>query len=329
MVNAAIVGLGWWGRVLVASVREGARRIRFTHAVEREPAKHAAFAAAHGLAMMATLADALALPEIDAVVLATPHSLHVEQILACAAAGKPVFTEKPLALALSEARRAVTACGDADVVLGLGTDRRFLPAMRALKDIVAGGSLGELLHLEAQYANDALSQGLSGVWRSDPAEAPGAGMTGPGLHALDSLIHLAGPVASIAGQMLRPQGPAKPIDAVSLMLRFRSGATGLLGSVRGVPEYFRVTVFGTSGWAEMRGWGTLCLHRFAEKEVITTYDASFAVAGLLALFADAVERRAAFPVSTASMLNTVAAFETAIEAFQRDGPLDVPGPFRG
>jgi hypothetical protein len=77
----------------------------------------------------------------------------------------------------------------------------------------------------------------------------------------------------------------------------------------------------------VRGWGTLCLHRFAEKEIVTTYDARFAVGGLLSQFADAVEKRAAFPVSTASMLNTVAAFETAIAAFQRDGPLDVPGPF--
>lgn len=327
MVNAAIVGLGWWGRRMVEAVQNRADRIRFTHAVERDPAKCASFAMARGLTMLGSLEEVLVRQEVDVVVLATPHSLHVEQIIACASAGKAVFSEKPLALTLSDAQRAVAACDHAGVALGLGTDRRFLPAMRALKDIVAGDHLGKLLHVEAQYANDAMSQGLSGGWRSDPAEAPGAGVTGPGLHALDALIHLAGPVAGLAGQIHRPEGPAIPLDAVSLMLRFRSGASGLLGCVRGVPDYFRMSVFGAGGWAEMRGWGTLEVRRSGEDEILRTYDPALAVGDLLVHFADAVEQRSALPVSIASMLNTVAAFETAIAAFGQDGLLDVPGPF--
>jgi predicted dehydrogenase len=327
MVTAAIVGLGWWGQRMVDAVRGPSHRLSFRYGVGGDPANDAEIAAANGLVLLATLDEALAHPEVDAVVLATPHSLHVPQILACAAAGKPVFSEKPLALTLADAQRAVAACRDAGVVLGIGTDRRFLPAMRALKACVAGGRLGRLLHVEAQYSNDVMSRGLSGGWRKHPAEAPGAGMTGPGLHALDGLIDLAGPVARLAGQIHAPEGSAKPIDAVSLLIRFRSGATGLLGCVRGVPDYVRMAVFGSAGWAEMRDWRTLHLNIAGEPEGTKTFDPTLAIGDLLDRFADAVENRARFPVSIASMLETVGAFEAAITALTHDRMVDLPGSF--
>jgi predicted dehydrogenase len=200
MITAAIVGLGWWGQQMVAAVRGEGHRLCFRFAVGRDPANDAKIAARNKLVLLGSLEEALRHPAVEAVVLATPHSLHAPQILACAAAGKPVFSEKPLALTLGEAQRAVVACRDAGIVLGIGTDRRFLPVMRELKEWVASERLGRILHLEAQYSNDAMSQGLSGAWRRDPAEAPGAGMTGPGLHALDGLIDLAGPVTRLTAQ---------------------------------------------------------------------------------------------------------------------------------
>src|SRR5215475_15525940 len=98
MIGAAIVGLGRWGRTLVESVQHKSDRLRFTHAVGRDPDRHRDFAERHGLALAGDLATVLADPGIDAVVLATPHSLHGEQIIASAAAGKHVFCEKPLTL---------------------------------------------------------------------------------------------------------------------------------------------------------------------------------------------------------------------------------------
>ena len=102
MLNAAIVGMGGWGRQLVDAVLEDGRpkseRIRITRAVTRTPDNAAEFAKRHGLPLTDDYASVLGDPQIHAVVLATPHSQHVGQIEAAAAAGKHVFVEKPLTL---------------------------------------------------------------------------------------------------------------------------------------------------------------------------------------------------------------------------------------
>src|SRR5690349_1210256 len=115
MLSAAIVGLGRWGRNLVEAVQGRSDRIRFTHAVVRRPEEAREFAARHALGVSTDFAAMLADREVQAVVLTTPHSLHVEQIVAAAAAGKPVFCEKPLALTLADAERAISACRRAGV----------------------------------------------------------------------------------------------------------------------------------------------------------------------------------------------------------------------
>lgn len=326
MIRAAIVGLGWWGRVLVDAVQGRDASLRFTHAFVPNPADVDSFAQQRGVQLLPSFAAVLNHPAIDAVVLATPHSLHVDQIVACAQAGKAVFSEKPLALNLPEAETAVRACRQAGVVLGLGTDRRRLPAMLRLKDLVAGGALGDILHVEGQYANDAMRSGLSGGWRTSQAETPGAGLTGPGLHMLDTLIHLVGPVSEIRGQLIQPKGDEIAIDALSLLLTFGGGSTGTMGCVRGVPDYFRATVFGTRGWAELRQFGVLELCIAGQAAAIETYSPKLVVGELLDRFADAVEGRADFPVSTTSMLHTVAAFEAAVQALQRPDPARVQSP---
>src|SRR5205085_11829532 len=95
MIRAAIVGLGRWGQTLVNSVQGKSEKLRFTHAVSRDHGRVRDFTAEHGLETVGALAAVLEHSAIDAVVLATPHSLHLEQILASARAGKAVFCEKP------------------------------------------------------------------------------------------------------------------------------------------------------------------------------------------------------------------------------------------
>lgn len=319
MTRAAIIGLGWWGKVMVEAAAAQPGALQFTHAFVRHPDAVRDYARANKLILHSSFDAALADPSIDAIVLATPHSAHVDQIIACADAGKPVFSEKPLALSLSEARCAVHACESRNVVLGLGTDRRMLPAMLRLRELIETGSLGELLQLEAQYSNDNMSVGLSGDWRQSAHEAPAGGMTGPGLHALDALIALGGPLSALSGQLTQPQGAQVPVDALTLMGRFTSGATMLLGCVRGVPNYFRVAVFGTKGWAELRGFGELVWHIKSQQPCREEYSDALAIAPILHAFADAVEGKAGFPVTTTSMLDVVAGFEAALQAFARPG----------
>src|SRR5437868_1432779 len=100
MIDAAVIGLGRWGKSIVEAVQGKSGRLRVVRGVSKEPDQVRDFAAAHGFALSTEFADALADPRVRAVLLATPHSLHVDQIEAAAAAGKPVWCEKPLALTL-------------------------------------------------------------------------------------------------------------------------------------------------------------------------------------------------------------------------------------
>jgi predicted dehydrogenase len=153
MINAAIIGLGWWGKNIVNAVQAKTERVRFLRGVSKEPDTVRDFAAHHNLELSTHLDDALGDPRVQAVVLATPHSLHTDQIVAAARAGKAVFCEKPLALNKADAVRAVAACEQAGIVLGVGTNKRFWPSMRELRRVVAGGELGEILHLEGHFSN--------------------------------------------------------------------------------------------------------------------------------------------------------------------------------
>lgn len=94
MLKAAIIGLGNWGRVLVDSVQGRSERIRFVAAATRTPGRAAAYAARQGIELLPDLDAVLARADIEAVVLATPHSQHGAQIAAAARAGRHVFCEK-------------------------------------------------------------------------------------------------------------------------------------------------------------------------------------------------------------------------------------------
>src|SRR5262245_59266218 len=193
MINAAVIGLGRWGKSLVTAVQGKSARLRFVHGVSKEPDDVRAFAAQHCFRLSTEFRDAVADPDVQAVFLATPHSLHVEQVLAVAKAGKPVWCEKPLALTRAEAARAVAACRDAKVPLGSGNNKRCFASMRELKRVVESGALGDIIHVEGHFSNEHSTR-VSGGWRDDPRESPGAGMTGAGMHVLDALINLGGPI---------------------------------------------------------------------------------------------------------------------------------------
>src|SRR5262245_2674632 len=119
MIRAAILGLGRWGRSLVNSVQGKSRDIQFVAAHTRTRATAEAFCRDKGLPFVEHYAQILADPAVDAVVLATPHSRHAEQIAQAAAAGKHIFVEKPMTLDLPSAQAAAEAARKAGVMLAV------------------------------------------------------------------------------------------------------------------------------------------------------------------------------------------------------------------
>jgi predicted dehydrogenase len=319
-IRAAIVGLGRWGRSLVEA-SAGHERLKIVRAVEPELDRARGFCAEHGLELTDNLDAVLADSSIGAVLLATPHSLHPAQVMACAASDKHVFCEKPLALHRADAVRMFDACRQADVTLAVGHNRRFWPAMAALRETVASGELGAILHVEGHNSNEN-SQNVTAGWRLSPLESPGGGLTGAGLHVLDAFVSLLGPVRRVYAQLtLREQGPP-PLDTAMLAIDFVNGATGALATVRATPLYWRVHVFGTEGSAEVPDEGTMILRKSGARPKQIAYPAIDVLRAELDAFADAIEDRCAFPVPEADVLATLSAFEAALRSMQSGHPVE-------
>ena len=317
MIYAAIVGLGRWGQTLVEAVQDQSDRLRFTRAVSRNPGGLRDFAGRHRLELVGELESVLTDRTIDAVVLATPHSLHCRQIIAVANAGKAVFCEKPLTLTKAEAARAIEACCEAGVVLGIGTDKRFFPSVRELARLVKGGELGRLLHLEAHFSNEVA--GTFSEWRYSLEESPAGGMTGTGIHMLDALVALAGPVRRVQALLLSHKPPPDPRDSLSALLEFTNGVSGTLAMVRSTPAYFRLHAFGRDASAEVLGRTDLVLRRSGAEPRHLSFPPVDSVRANLEAFADAVAGVSPYPISASEMLDTVAAFEAIAEAAKSDG----------
>ncbi|HEV3183333.1 MAG TPA: Gfo/Idh/MocA family oxidoreductase [Xanthobacteraceae bacterium] len=324
MIEAAVVGLGRWGQAIVNAVQGKSARLKFVRGVCKEPDVMAGFAATHGLSLSTDFDAAVADPRVRAMVLATPHSLHVDQVVAAAKAGKAVWCEKPLALTLAEAERAVAACRRAGVVLGLGNSKRTFASMLELKRLVAAGTLGDVLHVEGHFTNEHSTR-VKGGWRDDPRESPGGGTTGAGLHILDAFINLVGPITQIDARLYRQKPPPDPRDSVAAIIDFASAATGVMATVRAGPTYWRVHVFGTKGWAEALGEARLIVAPIGQEPQPHTLPASDSLAALLEAFAVAVEGGAPFPVSPEEMLDLVGAFEALVTSIDAGRPVAVGG----
>jgi predicted dehydrogenase len=311
VINAAIVGIGWWGQKIVTAVQGKSAHMCFIRGVSKEPDDVRDFAARHGILLSTELDDVLADPDVQAVVLATPHSLHTQQIVACAAAGKAVFCEKPLALKKTDAMRSVEACRQAGVLLGIGTNKRFWPCMRELRRVVDSGVLGRILHVEGHYSNENTGRHFSS-WRTDPGEAPAAGLTGSGIHVLDALVSYAGAARNVHAQVVSLQPQPNPLDTITVMFEFESGASGTLAAIRSTPFYWRIHVFGSEGSAEALGETELVVRLKGQPPQHTTYEPVDSLLAEFDAFADALEGRATYPVSGDEMIATIAAFEAVV-----------------
>src|SRR5436305_525782 len=145
--------------------------------------------------------------------------LHEAQVMACAAARKQVFCEKPLALHRADAARMFAACAEAKVLLAVGHNRRFWPSMQGLREIVASGELGQILHVEGHNSNQN-SETITAGWRLSSQESPGGGLTGAGLHVLDAFVSMLGPVRRVYAQLRSREAGPPPRDTALLPLEF-------------------------------------------------------------------------------------------------------------
>jgi predicted dehydrogenase len=260
----------------------------------------------------------LADPAIDAVILATPHSQHAGEVAAAARAGKHVFVEKPFTLTCADAEAAIAACRAAGVTLHVGFNRRFAPAYVDMTHRIAADEIGAVRHIEGQFSGPPSYQTEPGNWRSNQIESPGGSMTARGVHVVDSMVHIAGPVATVFAFSERQQHEIDVDDTTSCLLRFANGVTGYLGTLHAASAFYRIHVFGSKGALEMRGETELLASDLAGNVRRITYDIVDKERAVLEAFADAVASKVKFVISPAEIVNTVAVTE-AVARSSRSG----------
>lgn len=326
MIKAAVAGLGWWGRQITRSLA-GSDAIRVMRAVEPAVAVNAEFAREFDLATSPALEEALADPAVEAVILCTPQDLHTEQVLAAAAAGKHVFCEKPLAMRRADAEASVAACRAAGVVLGVGHERRYEPAMRRLRGLIRDGALGTLLHGEANFSHDKLTHIKPGDWRADPRNP--AAMTGMGIHLTDAFLELFGPATEVYAAAAGIVSERVNGDLVSVQMRFASGATAFASAILETPLFIGIRIFGSEGWAEIRngshpdtpGPATLTVQLKGAARWSEEHPWENSVLLNLQAFAAAIRGEAPYPITDAEKIGNVAVLEAVRDSVAHGAPV--------
>jgi predicted dehydrogenase len=336
MIRAAIVGLGRWGKALVnAAAGEGGVNgaqsdLHFVLGMTRTRASAEAFCRERQITLVDSYDDILRDPDIDAVVLATPHSQHQAQALAAIAARKHVFVEKPLTLDLASARAVADAAHRAGLILAVGFTRRFHPSIGELRARVADGRLGTVTALVAQHTTSTAQFVAPDNWRAAPQEAPGGAFTAVGMHALDHMIEFAGRVRDVRAVTARNY-PGPSDDTTSVMLRFASGASGLIFCSVATATNFSFSAYGTKALAEITR-ADLSHFRFtpassaaptglvvAPPDEVLEYSGFDMLHAQMTAFARTIRDGNSYPVPIADVLHGMAVFDAIVESAERSG----------
>lgn len=331
MIKAGIVGLGWWGRTLVESVSGESGELKFVAGATRTQSDEVrSFAKDHSFRLLGGFEEILDDDEVEAVVLATPHSKHVEQVAAAAARGKHVYCEKPFALTKSGAEKAVAAVEDAGVTLALGYNRRLHPEMNSLRERIDSGDLGVILHVEATmtFPNALLLK--ADAWRANREETPCGGLTPMGVHAIDGMIDLCGPIDEVYCQSFRRAVEIDADDTTSILFRMNEGMSGYLGTMTATGGGFSFQVYGSKGHVRLEGKthtaGASSVERRTQlfgtctfkptKGPAETWQAEQGdiVRATLEAFARACNGTEAFPIPTSEMIHGAAVTEAVVRS---------------
>ncbi|GAP50672.1 Gfo/Idh/MocA family protein [Streptomyces azureus] len=279
-LGVAVVGFGWMGRVhtqAYARVRHHYPQLplvpELITVAEEVPGRAEEAAAQFGFASTTRdWREVAADPRVQAVSITAPNFLHREIGVAMAEAGKHIWIEKPVGLTAEDARAVADAVAQAGVQSAVGFNYRNAPAVEAARELIASGEIGTVTHVRIRLFSDYAAHPEGALtWRYE-RERGGSGVLGDlASHGTDLARHLLGDITSLTAdtaiflpERARPTGataghsrasggelgPVENEDYVSCLLRFASGARGVLEACRvsvGEQNNYGFEVHGTKG----------------------------------------------------------------------------------
>ncbi|MGW1958028.1 Gfo/Idh/MocA family protein [Streptomyces sp. NPDC001920] len=279
-LGVAVVGFGWMGRVHTQAYArvphhypQLAVRPELVTVAEEVPGRAEEAAAQFGFASTTRdWREVAADPRVRAVSITAPNFLHREIGVAMAEAGKHIWIEKPVGLTAADAQAVADAVSEAGVRSAVGFNYRNAPAVEAARDLIASGEIGAVTHVRIRLFSDYAAHPDGALtWRYEK-ERGGSGVLGDlASHGADLARHLLGDITSLtadtavfipsrarptgatAGHTLAGGGEPGPVeneDYVNCLLRFASGARGVLEACRvsvGEQNNYGFEVHGTKG----------------------------------------------------------------------------------
>jgi predicted dehydrogenase len=279
-LGVAVVGFGWMGRAhtqAYARVRHHYPQLplvpELVTVAEEVPGRAAEAAAQFGFASTTRdWREVVADPRVKAVSITAPNFLHREIGVAMAEAGKHIWIEKPVGLTAEDARAVADAVAKAGVQGAVGFNYRNAPAVEAARELISSGEIGTVTHVRIRLFSDYAAHPEGALtWRYE-RERGGSGVLGDlASHGADLARHLLGDITSLTAdtaiflpERARPTGataghsrasggelgPVENEDYVSCLLRFASGARGVLEACRvsvGEQNNYGFEVHGTKG----------------------------------------------------------------------------------
>lgn len=243
-VRVAVIGMGWWSDVLADAVQR-TDKLHIAACYTRSDDKRQKFATKYGCKAASSYEEILADRSIDAIINTTPNNVHLQTTQQAAAAGKHVFLDKPIANSIADGFAITRACKEAGVVLAMGFQRRRENQFRWIKRQVEQGVFGRLVNAEANISRDRLGQFDMTSWRYTAAGMPGGVMLQIGVHYIDVLEFIIGPVKAVSGALAQLVLPGDNPDVASLILEHENGALSTVNaSYASASEYYLVNIYG-------------------------------------------------------------------------------------
>ena len=252
----ALIGLGMAVTPHARSLIDLADRVEVAAAWSPTAERRRAFAEKFPFRLADDLDAVLADRSIDMVAVLTPPNTHLDLVRRCAAAGKHVLLEKPLEISTARAVDMVAACRAAGVTLGVVLQHRFRPNAVRLRQMLAAGALGRIVGCSTTIRLWRPQGYYDQPGRGTRARDGGGVLLTQGIHTLDLMTSLAGPVAEVTGfATTTPVHRMETEDMVAAAARFASGALGVIDATTaaypGFPE--RIELIGETATAVIAG----------------------------------------------------------------------------
>ncbi|OIQ83265.1 glucose--fructose oxidoreductase precursor [mine drainage metagenome] len=337
-VRWGIIGVGDVTEVKSGPGFQQAHGSELVAVMRRDGAKAADYARRHGVPRWYDDADALlADPDVDAVYVATPPSSHHDYALRAAAAGKPVYVEKPMARTAAECESMVSACEGAGVPLFVAYYRRAMPRFVSVHDLLRDGAIGEVRTVSVRLQSPAPTwESGPTPWRLRPEISGGGLFVDLGSHTLDLLDLLLGPITQATGVAVNRDRRYPAEDAVAATFTFDSGVVGVgLWDFDAQERLDDVEVIGTGGSLRFSSFGEEPLRLTTSTglhEIPAPYPATVQLP-LIQTVVDALTGNGECPSTGRSALRTARVVDSVLSGYRAElsagavaaGPIVVPG----